>query len=147
MFTNRFFTFSISKGLAKCAFIPASKHLCSIIIFNSITRCLKHFFRFYTRRIIIPIYKKHLFYKWTYRISRNFFMKLTSTIFYLFNTHSHICCQFIIFIIKNKRGMCYCNKLSTFLFPLVKPLNSYSANARISSYASRVGIRNASDTL
>lgn len=35
-------------------------------------------------------------------------MKLTSTIFYLFNTHSHICCQFIIFIIKNKRGMCYC---------------------------------------
>ena len=35
-------------------------------------------------------------------------MKLTSTIFYLFNTHSHICCQFIIFIIKNKREMCYC---------------------------------------
>ena len=35
-------------------------------------------------------------------------MKITSTIFYLFNTHSHICCQFIIFIIKNKRGMCYC---------------------------------------
>ena len=30
MFTNRFFfTFSISKGLAKCAFIPESKHLCT----------------------------------------------------------------------------------------------------------------------